>query len=392
VFYTWLLQCWLLKQERADLALELNPFADRDPFSTYVQGRVFLALRDYDTAAFYFRRAAIGLSISIKHMERHSAGLLDDTEWNLLNSGLPNYYAHIVSLYDRQKAYSYVMEFSRLALQFVQPGDHETTGIKTEMLSRLFAASTAISHFEEAHSALLSMDDEALQKSCLRKLVEKMCETGQSSELISLPFSGLQTKVDDILAEKCRHTRDVLNGVPYHQVLYAWRISHNDYRGGAAILLDRLQKLRWAGEGDKVSSGTEDALDTQVTRQYLLLINALSCVAPQEAYILEDVLPGEEDSHAGTEDDDIEGQLDELARKLDAETAADGQEVVSEEDATLLEKMQRFSARKAQELPARRLLMLADLRKQYQHELDRIVAIQNNHFELTAGDDLMDMA
>ncbi|KAK4235668.1 hypothetical protein C8A03DRAFT_36461 [Achaetomium macrosporum] len=392
VFYTWLLQCWLLKQDRPDLALELNPFTDRDPFSTYVQGRVFLALRDYDTAAFYFRRAAIGLSIPMKHPERHSAGLLDDTEWNLLNSGLSNYYAHIVSLYDRQKAYSYVMEFSRLALQFVQPGDKETAGIKSEMLSRLFAASTAISHFEEAHSALLSMDDEALQKSCLRKLVEKMCETGQSSELISLPFSGLQTKVDDILVEKCRTTRDVLNGVPYHQVVYAWRISHSDYRGGAAILLDRLQKLRRAGEGDKVSSGTEDALDTQVTRQYLLLINALSCVAPQEAYILEDVLPGEEDPHAGKGDDDIEGQLDELTRKLDAEIAADGEEIVSEEDAALLEKMQKFSARKAQELPARRLLMLADLRKQYQQELDRIVAIQNNHFKLTAEDDLMDLA
>jgi nuclear pore complex protein Nup160 len=428
VLYTWLIQCSLLKQDRPDLALELNPFADQDAFSTYVQGRVFLALRDHDTAAFYFRKAAIGLSISIKHLDRHSAGLLDDTEWNLLNSGLPNYYAHIVSLYDRQKAYSYVLEFSRLALQFVQGGgsssssNHDIAGIKTEMLSRLFTASTSISHFEEAHSALLSMDDEAMQKSYLRKLVEKMCETGQSSELISLPFSGLQTKVDDILVEKCRATRDVLNGVPYHQILYAWRISHNDFRGGAAILLDRLQKLRRAGEGDKVYSGggggnggggtaTEDALDTQVTRQYLLLINALSCVAPQEAYILEDVLPGEEDDddrvdgRRGTANnnkaggDDLEAHLDELAKKLDAEAAqaqagqagADS----SEGDAALVEKMRRFSAAARsgqQQLPARRFLMLADLRKQYQQELDRIVAIQNNQFGFTAEDDLMDLA
>ncbi|AEO65719.1 uncharacterized protein THITE_2113013 [Thermothielavioides terrestris NRRL 8126] len=398
VLYTWLLQCRLLKQERPDLALELNPFADQDPFSTYVQGRVFLALRDHDTAAYYFRRAAIGLSISIKHLDRHSAGLLDDTEWNLLNSGLPNYYAHIVSLYDRQKAYSYVVEFSRLALQFVQAGNHEAAGTKTEMLSRLFTASVAISHFEEAHSALLSMDDEALQKSCLRKLVEKMCATGQSSELISLPFSGLQTKVDDILLEKCRATRDVLNGVPYHQILYAWRISHNDYRGAAAILLDRLQKLRRAGEGDRIGGGedgAEDALDTQITRQYLLLINALSCVAPQEAYIMEDVLRGVEDERRGAAggDDDLEAQLDELARKLDAEMAADGQgAAVSEDDAALLEKMHRFPARNTEELPARRLLMLADIRKQYQQELDRIVAIQNNQFGLTAEDDLMDLA
>ncbi|KAH6854440.1 nucleoporin Nup120/160-domain-containing protein [Chaetomium sp. MPI-CAGE-AT-0009] len=419
VIYTWLLQCSLLKQDRPDLALELHPFADQDAFSTYVQGRVFLALRDHDTASFYFKKAAIGLSISIKHLDRHSAGLLDDTEWNLLNSGLPNYYAHIVSLYDRQKAYSFVMEFSRLALQFVQQGgssNHDATGaIKTEMLSRLFAAATSISHFEEAHSALLSLDDEALQKAYLRRLVEKMCETGQSSELITLPFSGLQTKVDDILVEKCRAARDVLAGVPYHQILYAWRISHNDYRGAAAILLDRLQKLRRAGEDDRVGAagagagaggnGGEDALDTQVTRQYLLLINALSCVPPQEAYILEDVLPdgsdGDGEQRGGGAGDDLEAQVDELVKKLDAEAAkggggsgggGDGNDETAEEDVALVEKMKKFSARNVQQLPPRRFLMLADIRKQYQQELDRIVAIQNNQFGFSAEDDLMDLA
>jgi nuclear pore complex protein Nup160 len=55
-------QCWLLKQDRPDLALALGPFCDQDPFSTYVQGRTFLALREFDTAAQYFRRAAYNLS------------------------------------------------------------------------------------------------------------------------------------------------------------------------------------------------------------------------------------------------------------------------------------------------------------------------------------------
>jgi nuclear pore complex protein Nup160 len=55
-------QCWLLKQDRPDLALELSPFCDQDPFSTYVQGRTYLALMDYVAAAGYFRKAAYGLS------------------------------------------------------------------------------------------------------------------------------------------------------------------------------------------------------------------------------------------------------------------------------------------------------------------------------------------
>lgn len=55
-------QCALLVQNRPDLAAELGPFCDQDPFSTYVQGRVHLALKDFTTAATYFKKAAYGLS------------------------------------------------------------------------------------------------------------------------------------------------------------------------------------------------------------------------------------------------------------------------------------------------------------------------------------------
>lgn len=392
VLHACLVQCWLLKSDRPDLALELSPFADQDPFSTYVQGRIFLALKDYDTAAVYFGKASIGLSISTKNVDRHSAGLLDDTEWNLLNSGLASYYAHVVSIYDRQKAYSYVVEFARLALQFVQTASPDTISfIKTEMLSRLFAASTATSHFDVAHTALLSMEDESMQRSYLRRLVERMCESGQNAELINLPFSGLQTKVDDILLEKCKGVKDIMNGVPYHQILYAWRISHNDYRGGAAILLDRLQKLRQAGEGDRV--GTDDALDTQVTRQYLLLINALSCVPAKEAYILEDVptLRAERSKQDGAASDELEDHIGLLAERLDAEMKVHQPGKLPEDEQTLLGRMTQFSARHHDSGQPRQFLTLADVRKQYQQELDRIVAIQNNQFGFTEEDDFMDM-
>jgi nuclear pore complex protein Nup160 len=59
-----LIQCFLIKRDRADLALELAPFCDQNPFSLYVQGRVFLALKDYNTAAIHFKKAAIGMSKS----------------------------------------------------------------------------------------------------------------------------------------------------------------------------------------------------------------------------------------------------------------------------------------------------------------------------------------
>ena len=62
---------------------------------------------------------------SLGREERHSARLLDETEWNLLNSGLPNYYSHIVSLYEKQKAYAHVTDFARLALQFATGPNEE---------------------------------------------------------------------------------------------------------------------------------------------------------------------------------------------------------------------------------------------------------------------------
>lgn len=57
-----IVQCHLVKQQRADLALDLAPFSDQTPFSVYVQGRVFLALNDFGPAAINFRKAAIGMS------------------------------------------------------------------------------------------------------------------------------------------------------------------------------------------------------------------------------------------------------------------------------------------------------------------------------------------
>ncbi|KAG5993137.1 hypothetical protein E4U43_003583 [Claviceps pusilla] len=268
--------------------------------------------------------------------DRHSCGLLGDTEWNLLNSGQAMYYSHIVALYESQKAYSYVVDFARLAIQFfgIAKEEENSSSAKADMLSRLFNAALATSQYEIAHTSLLSMQDEALKQSSLRKLIAKMCETHHNMELVSLPFPGLQQEVDDILATKCRNTTDVVQGFPYHQVLYSWRIKRNNYRGAASVLLDRIQKLKLAGEGDKITG--EDMLDTPVTRQYLLLINALSCVDPKQAWIFDEGSPALHQNGDGAS--------------------------------------------------KRRVVSLVDIRKQYQDELDRIAAIQNNQFGFETSD------
>ncbi|KAM0279508.1 hypothetical protein ACHAQH_004569 [Verticillium albo-atrum] len=335
-----LIQCSLIRRERADLANGLGPFCDQTPFAVYVQGRVALALKDYDSAAISFRRATVGMSVRDESLDRHSSGLLDDAEWNLLHKGPAKYYCHIVSLFDRIKAYSFVLEFAGLALQFARSSEDSET-VQREMLNRQFVAATATSRFDVAHSSLLAMDDRAMRHNSLSRLVDKMCTHYYNEELMSLPFPGLQDHIDEILASKCKATMEVTSGVPYHQILYSWRINHNDYRGAASVLMDRIQKLKHAGEGDKYQG--DDVLDTPVTKQYLLLINALSCVDAKQAWIFSEELPPQNSR-------DTSG----------------------------------FQAK-------RKVVTLTDLRKQYQDELDRIAAIQNNQFEFEAGDEVMDI-
>ncbi|KAK8049113.1 hypothetical protein PG994_010843 [Apiospora phragmitis] len=295
------LQCALLVQSRSDLATELAPFSELDPFSTYVQGRVHLAQRDFTTAATYFKKAAYGLT-----------------------------------LFERQKAHSYVVEFARLALEFVNAKTPDAAEVRTEIQSRLFSGAIGVSHFDLAHSTLVAMSDHALQHSCLRTLIQKMCDNLHNAELVQLPFPNLENAVDDILAQKCQTTQDVVTGIPYHQILYAWRTKRNDYRGAAAILLDRIHKLQQIGELDEPNG--DDVLDTAVTRQYLMLINVLSCVDHKQAWI-------------ATEE------------PLSKDQPANG-------------------------TPKRKVVTLADIRSKYQNELDRVAAIQNNQFGFAAGDEM----
>jgi nuclear pore complex protein Nup160 len=209
------------------------------------------------------------------------------------------------------------------------------------MHSRLFNAAIQTTRYDLAHSVLALFSDEALQHSSLRTLVTKMCESSCASQLVDLPFIGLKDNVDELLAQKCLSIVDVTIGVPYHKILYAWRIKHSDFRGAAAISLERLQRLQQSGEGDRALG--DDGLETLVTRQYVAVINALSCVDSKQAWIL------------------------------------------SEEP---LRKSATGSKNTTQ--PKRKVVTLDDVRKEYQEELDRIAAIENNQFAF-AGGDVMDV-
>lgn len=89
-----------------------------------------------------------------------TASLVSEADRNYFSEGLPKYYSHIVGLFEKAKAYSYVADFAQHGLRSLRAREEPETRI--ELLQRLFSASIQTSRFQEAYSALIRLNDEAL--------------------------------------------------------------------------------------------------------------------------------------------------------------------------------------------------------------------------------------
>lgn len=345
--YPTAIQCFLLKHDRPDLALDCAMrFVDNDPFPTYILGRIYLATMEVSTAASYFKKAAVGMALSnpLKWQDQQqrssryfeSLDYLTESDTKLLfNSGLAKYYFHITTLFQKGQFYSYVTEFAQLSCQFLgADNSQKDENFRKQIYSLLFDSALYTARYDVAYSALTLFTNPILQKKSLRSLITKMCETSNSSYLIELPFVGMQDMVDSILNQKCHDTTNILSGIPYHKILYAWRIRQNNFRGAASVLLNRLQRLRQLESADQMIESHQ--LETPITQQYISLINTLCCVDPKQAWVFQE---------------------------------ADNQ----------------TSMRQGQS-SKRQVNTLSDLRNDYQAELDRLAAIYNNQFQLEGSD------
>jgi DNA repair protein RAD51/nuclear pore complex protein Nup160 len=151
-----------------------------------------------------------------------------------------------------------------------------------------------------------------------------MVSQHQATQLLKFPFVGLADEVDDTLSSLCQKTLSLSSGPPYHQILYSFRIARNNFRGAASIMHERLQRLK------TTSSKHQDPGDDSLAQCYLMIINTLSSVSKEDAYILADLLK-------------------------------------------------------------RQIVTLDSLRKEYQAELDRVAAIESGQFPFVAAAEEMDV-
>lgn len=64
-----------------------------------------------------------------------SSGLLNPIDAAHFGDGLPNYYSHIITLFEKRKAFTYVADFARLALQIARPSDPPVRTLSTPLPS-----------------------------------------------------------------------------------------------------------------------------------------------------------------------------------------------------------------------------------------------------------------
>ena len=172
-----------------------------------------------------------------------------------------------------------------------------------------------------------------------------MVTQSQTTALLKFPFVGLTDSVDNILTSLCQKTLNLASGPPYHQILYSFRISRNNFRGAASILHERLQRLK------STSSKIHDPADESLTQCYLMIINTLSAVSKEDAYIL-------------------------------AEQRIEGGGISGPP---------QWGIGQGKKLLKRQIITLDTLRKEYQTELDRIAAIESGQFPFVDPADDMDI-
>lgn len=349
------IQCNLIARGDLDLATDFLRFQPASPWSTYVKGRLSLAKAQYPEAVVYFRKAAYGLACgkALGGLTDMSAGLLNPIESDHFNRGLPRYFQHILSLFEKAEAYSQAAEYGWLALQALTPGQGEPThGFKSEILSRLFTAELECLRFESAFDALIQFSDQALQKRCASSLVDAILDPGASlgGETASLEMiQKLPWSIQPVLARHVSQQLTMLadkqsripstslwsptNDVDHLKILHAFKVGQQDYRGAVSALYDRLRLIRRSGRA------RNDPQATALRHALLALINAMTCVAPEEAYIL-----------AETGDDAAE---DAPAQQPNGDHVKKRRKII---------------------------ITLDDLRREYQHLLDKCARIERGDF------------
>jgi nuclear pore complex protein Nup160 len=297
-----------------------------------------------------------------------SAGLLNTEDTDHFHSGVSRYLQHILALFEAAGAHSFAADFARLTLAALPQDQTGKSGDNRDhVLTSLFAAELHSAHYVPAYVALTQLRNEQLQKRSAiawadavlgRSSLPRLEATEAIHLLQRLPLDlhpQIARVVDDHLTNLAQKQTS-LPGMPsrmwpsenstdYMKVSYALRVRRKDYRGAISVLMDRLYLVKQSRQA------RNDPQAIALRNILLVLINTLSCVAPNEAYILT-------------------ASRESVANSMDIDRDAEGRDMET-----------GWKARK------RTIITREGLRREYQQLLDKCSRIERGDFEFDAGTD-----
>ncbi|KAJ5279855.1 hypothetical protein N7478_005227 [Penicillium angulare] len=439
------IQCDLIAKNNIDLAWDFLRFQASTSWATYVKGRLYVAMSEFDVAAIYFRKAAYLLSCGkpLGNLHEMSSTLLDLVSVNCFHNGVPKYYQHILSVFEQVRSFSHVADFASLALQALDSEawaeqDPDYTSMRTDLLSRLFHASLKTCQFDQAYSALARYHDLALQRSALSSLISHIltvCGPGVAGleQILRFPTSivpNIASHIDEILVNLARKqtsfnswldidTNETDSAPDYHRILQAYRIARRDYRGAAEIAYRNVQRLRQARdtpssaivrkgkkEVEEAVVPEDDPESKEIRHELLSLINLLASVDKSEAYILVETGPlsfssafadpshtrprsshADEDGNVFMDDADVGSPVSFNAGRRSS-SASFGSTGRRGSRSSISGGRSGVSFKPVIEQPQERVIVtLEHLRHEFQSELDRVSRIERGDWEFGLLDD-----
>jgi Nucleoporin Nup120/160 len=204
----------------------------------------------------------------------------------------------------------YCLEFAYAALSIdlsgcpLQDAAFSATEYQSLLWSKIFKHALSLDRFDEAYSALISIQDGEVRKECLRRFVVVLSACRRIHTLCSYPWVGLRKEVESVLWWKAQ-TSD-LTGISelapsagtvssserghvhedsdviltnYYEVLYSFMVSGNDF--GSAAKYMYVYALRLENEADLTDANFLQKLANALAA----VITAVSC-CPDHDWIL----------------------------------------------------------------------------------------------------------
>ncbi|KAJ1678195.1 hypothetical protein EV182_004582 [Spiromyces aspiralis] len=264
--------------------------------TTYLWGRMYIDLGEYDLAANYFGRAAAAFYQTDPVMMAAQADLQYVLPPSVLEKGTAaTYYLHIAELFGQVRRFDAVNRHCHLALIAATHeerayGEHDSdlpkdlVEFKQTTWFKIFHSALDSRVYEEAYMAMMANPDERMRRDCLRHLVGVLCEEqgGKVTLLCRLGFPGLQDEVESNLLFKARNS-DLFAHPNYYKILNSFHIFRGDYRAAASAMYQYAKRL---GAALPYMQGDILEVTSKQAQAYLSCINSLQLVDSSSAWIV----------------------------------------------------------------------------------------------------------